>query len=853
MASTLERATSVPTRCFHCGEANPSRSNWRADIDGRSERFCCAGCLAVAQTIRAAGLSTFYALREEAEPQARNEAPTVSDVPRAHVADVARDIGNGLREMSLLLDGIHCGACVWLIETWLMQQPGIREASVNFATRRARVRFAAADTSPASILRDIGRIGYRAHPYDPGRREALARRESRALLLRMALALLGMMQVMMFAVPAYISVDGVDAEYQALMNWASLVVTLPVVLYSGAPFFTGAWRGLRVRRPGMDVPIALGVSGAFVWSAWTTIVGRGAVYFDSVTMFIALVLVARFVELQVRAKAGDALESIAREMPPSAHVLEGYPQTASERIVTATELRVGDCIRVESGAPLPADGVVVEGRSSVEEAVLTGESWPRAKTKGDRVMAGSVNRESPLVVRVTAVGEATTLAGLARLVERAASERPRIARLADRVATRFVAILLALTAAVAVAWWFIDPARALPVALSVLVVSCPCALSLATPAALASAAGALGRRQILCVRPDALEAMSRVTHVVLDKTGTLTTGNIRVAGVTAAVPEDASRCLHLAATLEQGSAHPMARALREFKVDPLAASHLTAVAGSGVEGLIQGTRYRFGRADWVAERCRATLPASFVDVASGESPALLASENEWLACIRFGDRVRPEAVALVRTLRGLGLHPSIISGDGEATVASVAHAVGIDEWHADARPVDKRRLIADLQRRGAVVAMIGDGINDAPSLAQADVALTLGSAATLTQWTADAVVLGDDLSRIGHALVAARRTFRVIRQNVAWALVYNIVAIPLAATGHLSPLAAAIGMSASSLIVVGNAWRLSRLSGAHKAARAQTRFSDRPSKRSTPDAAPGRPAVVTRADAAARS
>jgi len=265
MASTLERATSVPTRCFHCGEANPSRSNWRADIDGRSERFCCAGCLAVAQTIRAAGLSTFYALREEAEPQARNEAPTVSDVPRAHVADVARDIGNGLREMSLLLDGIHCGACVWLIETWLMQQPGIREASVNFATRRARVRFAAADTSPASILRDIGRIGYRAHPYDPGRREALARRESRALLLRMALALLGMMQVMMFAVPAYISVDGVDAEYQALMNWASLVITLPVVLYSGAPFFTGAWRGLRVRRPGMDVPIALGVSGAFVW------------------------------------------------------------------------------------------------------------------------------------------------------------------------------------------------------------------------------------------------------------------------------------------------------------------------------------------------------------------------------------------------------------------------------------------------------------------------------------------------------------------------------------------------------------------------------------------------------------
>jgi len=404
MASTPARAASVPARCFHCGEANPPRSNWRADIDGKSERFCCAGCVAVAQTIRAAGLSSFYALREQAEPRARNEARTGSDVERAN-DDVARDVGNGLREMSLLLDGLHCGACVWLIETWLMRQRGIREASVNFATRRARVRFAAEDASPASILRDVERIGYRAYPYDPARRETLARRESRALLLRMALALLGMMQVMMFAVPAYISVDGVDAEYQALMNWASLVITLPVVLYCGAPFFTGAWRGLRACRPGMDVPIALAVAGAFVWSAWTTIVGRGDVYFDSVTMFIALVQLARFVELQVRAKAGDALESIAREMPPSAHVLEGYPQTASERIVTATELRVGDCIRVESGAPLPADGVVVEGRSSVEEAVLTGESWPRAKTKGDRVMAGSVNRESPLVVRVTAVDQ----------------------------------------------------------------------------------------------------------------------------------------------------------------------------------------------------------------------------------------------------------------------------------------------------------------------------------------------------------------------------------------------------------------------------------------------------------------
>jgi len=560
----------------------------------------------------------------------------------------------------------------------------------------------------------------------------------------------------------------------------------------------------------MDVPIALGVAGAFAWSAWATISGTGPVYFDSVTMFVALVLVARFVEWQARASAGDALESIAREMPQRAHVLHRYPDTSDAELVSASNVSAGDYVRVESGAPVPADGVVVDGRSNVEEAVLTGESWPRVKTIGDTLLAGSVNRDSPLIMRVTAAGEATTLAALSRLVERAANERPRIARLSDRVATRFVAMLLAVAAVAAIAWWFIDPSRALLVALSVLVVSCPCALSLATPAALAAAAGTLARLQILCVRADALETMSRVTHVVLDKTGTLTTGDIRVTGVTSRVADDAARCLSLAAALERGSAHPIARALHAFASKSVVATDVTSVAGSGVEGVMDGRRYRFGRVDWVALAGDVPPPEAALATPPGETAIALVSENEWLACIRVGDAVRPDAVELVAALRTLGLLPSIMSGDREATVAHVARAVGIDDWHADARPDDQRRFVANLQHRGAVVAMIGDGINDAPGLAQADVSLTLGSAATLTQWTADAVVLGDDLTRIAYALTVAKRTFRVIRQNVVWALVYNVAAITLAASGRLSPLAAAVGMSVSSLVVVGNAWRLSR-------------------------------------------
>jgi Cu2+-exporting ATPase len=413
---------------------------------------------------------------------------------------------------------------------------------------------------------------------------------------------------------------------------------------------------------------------------------------------------------------------------------------------------------------------------------------------------------------VTAAGERTTLAALTRLVERAASERPRIARLSDRVAAVFVAGLLGVAAIAAMAWWSIDPARVLPVALAVLVVSCPCALSLATPAALAASAGALGRRQVLCVRPDALEMLSRVTHVVLDKTGTLTSGSVRLTGVTCVHAGDDRRALAIAAALEQGSGHPIARSLQPYVSDARLATDLVSTGGCGVEGRVDGIGHRFGRPDWVAGICAAPMPGRLVAASAAETTVALASETGWIASMRFGDTLRSSAADMVASLRQQGLRTTILSGDRAATVQHVAQAVGIDDWHGDTRPDDKRSFIAGLQQQGAVVAMVGDGINDAPSLAQANVSIALGSAATLTQWTADAVVLGDDLTRVALALRAARRTFRVIRQNVAWSLAYNAVAIPLAVSGHLSPLAAAVGMSASSLIVVANAWRLSSIS-----------------------------------------
>jgi Cu2+-exporting ATPase len=811
-----QSAASDASICFHCGDPNPSSTPWRAVVNAVERRFCCAGCLGVAQAIAAAGLDRFYRRRESADGGAIERE---SDEALARSADGAEAGGlvvhldDDLREASLLLDGIHCGACVWLVESYLARQTGVVQASVNLATHRARVRWDARRARLSDLLRAISAIGYRAHPYDPGRREAQMRGQWRALLARAALAMLAMMQVMMFSLPAYTSADGVEPQYRTLLDWASLALTLPVVLYCATPFFAGAWRDVRLRQLGMDVPVAIGIGGAFVASAWSTLGGGGAVYYDSVTMFVALLLVARLFELRARRRAGDAIEAIAHELPETAErLLDANDATVTER-VAAHRLRRGDLIRVAAGATVAADGTVIEGRSSIEEAILTGESWPRATAAGDRVFAGSINRESPLLVRVDAAGEATAAAALVRMIESAANARPRAAQLADRVARKFVVALLAIAAATALVWWHIEPARMLMITLAVLVVSCPCALSLATPAALAAAAGAAGRQRIFAVRSDAWEALARVTHVVFDKTGTLTSGRLSLRAVEPLARDHPVRCIAIATALEVGSTHPIAQALQQAGAPAVIAHDIVAIAGNGTEGIIEGRRHRFGRPDWVAALHGHALPAFAAGVASDAISVALGSESGWVAWFSFADAVRPGARQLVATLQSMDIAVSLLSGDRGETVKHVAEAVGIVTHGGDARPADKLAEIASLQRAGTVVAMVGDGINDAPSLARADVSLSFASAAPLTQWTADVIVADDDPLRVATAIASARQTSRVIRQNLVWAFGYNVVAIPLAATGHLTPLAAALGMSMSSLLVVANAMRLSRAGG----------------------------------------
>jgi len=815
--------------CFHCGAANPSRNVWRATIEGVPRDFCCAGCLAVAQTIDAAGLASFYASRTESAVRQDGEAAdewTRWDETAA-AAGLVHGTGSDRCEVALLLEGLTCGACVWLIETWLARQPGIVEARINFANRRAVVAWNPGATRLSHVLRAVAAIGYRAHPYDPARSEVLARTERRALLLRMAVALLAMMQVMMFAIPQYLSSDGVAAEQQRLLEWASFVLTLPALVYSAAPFFRGAWRDVVHLRLGMDVPVALGIGAAFAASAWATFTGSGAVYYDSVTMFIALLLIARYGELVARQKAGAAIELVARQRPAVAERIDAWPDRDSAETIAAAQLASGDFVLVRPGSVVPADGEIVDGHSHVEEAMLTGESLPHTRKPGDAVLAGSLNRDGPLVVRVHAAGEATRLASVLRLVERAASERPAVARLADRAAAWFVGGLLLLALGTAFVWWHVDPARMLPVTVALLVVSCPCALSLATPAALAAAAGSLARAGVVLSRSNALESLARVTHVVLDKTGTLTEGRIRLSACATAHRSSQAVAIALAAAVDARSEHPLARALQDAAAAMANGATIDVVrepdtldfrqvTGEGVECTVDGARVRVGRPDFVAALSGA-MPELLRLVADDKghcgAVAGLGDAHGWHALFTFSDELRPGAATLVAQLRVLGITPVLLSGDRPASVDAVARTLGLSDAHGNLTPDDKRAAIARLQEKGAVVAMVGDGINDAPALAQAQVSISLGTATPLAQHTADVVILSDRVERAALALREARRTLAVIRENLAWAAAYNAVAIPAAAFGFVTPVVAAIGMSVSSLVVVANALRLTRRRG----------------------------------------
>ncbi len=768
--------------------------------------MCCRGCQAVAQAIVDSGLTDFYRYRTENSPQAKDLiSEQLDELALYDREDLQKSFvkqqPDESREAALILEGIVCAACVWLNERHVRALPGVQEFSVNFSTHRARVRWDNERVRLSDILEAISAIGYHAHPFDAGRQEQLYRKERRAALRRLAVAGLGMMQVMMLAVALYAGAsEGMDAGLSRFLRWVSLLLTLPVILYSGQSFFTSAWRDLRRRQLGMDVPVALAMGAAFAASAWATIRGSGEIYFDSVTMFTFFLLAGRFLEMGARHRAGQAAEELVKLLPATAARISGD----GEERVPVTDLMVGDLVLIRPGESIPADGLVTEGSSSVDESLLTGESLPQRRGVGGALTGGTVNNESPLIMRVGKVGEDTVLSAIVRLLDRAQTEKPGIARMADRVAGWFVAGLLLIAFGVAWWWWQHDPEHAFAITLSVLVVTCPCALSLATPAALTAATGALTRLGVLTTRGHALETLARATHIIFDKTGTLTEGRLRLDSVDTFSSIDRDACLRIAAALEQASEHPIAHAIISEAAGAGSAESLLASAGEGIEGLVDGQRYRIGIYSYVRELH--PQMASVLD--DTVSSVVLGSEQGVLAHFRFSDHLREGAEVAIQRLRQLGLKVELLSGDESGAVKAVAEALRIDQFQARCRPQDKLARIQSLQAAGAVVAMIGDGVNDAPVLAAAQVSLAMGGGTQLAHANADMVLLSEQLPHLVDAIRTSRRTLRVIRQNLAWALVYNLIALPLAAAGWIAPWMAAIGMSSSSLVVVLNALRL---------------------------------------------
>lgn len=797
--------------CFHCGLPVPPGSTFHSHVLGEDRPMCCPGCQAVADAIVDNGMEDYY--RYRTEPGARPaddvsrmlEELSVFDRPEMQKSFVANREGD-TREASLILEGIVCSACVWLTERHVRQLPGVISFSVNFSTHRAQVSWDNRQIKLSEILHAIASIGYRAHPYDPNRQDRVFKRERHILMQRLAVAGLVYLQVMMISMALYFGdYLGINDQLRYFFWWMSLILSTPIVLYSGQAFFKPAWRDLKQKQVGMDLPVSLSIILAYAGSAWAVFTNSGHIYFDSVTMFIALLLGGRLLELSARHKAGEMSESLTRLVPAVAHRIE---PDGSVHAIPAFDLVEGDRVLIRPGDAVPADGVVFEGESSVNAAMLTGESVPESKYPGAELVAGTINTESPLVMTVQKVGQDTLVSSIVRLIDRAQSQKPKISELADRFARKFVFALLGITVVVTAIWLWIDPSKAFWVAVSILAITCPCSISLATPSAIAVAVGRMTRAGLLVTRGYALEGLAHATHVVFDKTGTLTDGQLAVQRIEPTSSFSPDELLLWAGSLEQQTEHPVGRAIvRAAKCgrELLPVTDVKNHPGRGMTGVVAGHRIAVGNQRLFEEL---GIAASVDFSASADLQVLVAIEERLAGIVHLSDTIRADAKAALDEIVSLGLKPIILSGDHRDRVAQMAQSLGVLHAEGGLLPAEKLARVEQLQSEGAIVLMVGDGINDAPVLAQAQVSMAMGGGTVIARHSADIVLINDQLMQIPFGLRYSRRVMANIKENLGWSVVYNAIAIPLAAAGLVQPWVAAIGMSLSSILVVGNALRL---------------------------------------------
>lgn len=800
----------TPTPCYHCALPVPPGSRFTAVILGERRELCCPGCQAVAEAIVAGGLESYYQHRSEAS--ANPEALPVQLVDELALydrADVQKPFvrhDGELAEATLLMEGISCAACGWLIEKHLRSLPAVAEARLNLSNHRLQVRWADGQLPLSQLLSELRHIGYAAHPYQTDRAAEQLAGENRLALRQLGVAGLLWFQAMMATMATWpeFNID-LSPELHVILRWVAMFLTTPIVFYSCAPFFKGAMRDLRTRHLTMDVSVSLAIGGAYLAGIWTAITGVGELYFDAVGMFALFLLAGRYLERRARERTAAATAQLVNLLPASCLRLNAEGQ--SERILLP-ELALGDRVLVHPGAVLPADGVILDGQSSIDESLLTGEYLPQPRQVGDAVTAGTLNVEGALTVEVRALGHDTRLSAIVRLLERAQAEKPRLAQIADRAAQWFLLCSLIAAVLIGLLWWQLDASRAFWIVLAMLVATCPCALSLATPTALTAATGTLHKLGLLLTRGHVLEGLNQIDTVIFDKTGTLTEGRLALRAIRPLGALNSDQCLGLAAALENRSEHPIARA---FGRAPLAADEVLSSPGLGLEGWVGERQLRIGQPGYVCELSGCPIPAAPDEAGQW---LLLGDRDGALAWFVLDDRLRSDAPALLAACKARGWRTLLLSGDSSPMVASVAAELGIDEAHGGLRPDDKLQVLQQLHKEGRKVLMLGDGVNDVPVLAAADISVAMGSATDLAKTSADAVLLSNRLDALVQAFTLARRTRRVITENLLWAGLYNGLMLPFAALGWITPIWAAVGMSLSSLTVVLNALRLTRLPSA---------------------------------------
>jgi Cu2+-exporting ATPase len=717
---------------------------------------------------------------------------------------------------SVVFEGMYCTACAINIEEALMSVPGVKSAQISAASHRGRVVWSSDQTRPSDWMKAVAKLGYRTVPANDALANEVRREDARKMLWRLGVAGLCMMQVMMYATPVYMSEPhDIAPDMVQLLRWASWVLSLPVLFFSCMPFFKTAWLDLKQRKISMDLPVAIGMLVTFVVSTLGTFEPQGPfgaeVYFDSFTMFVFFLLTGRWLELRLRDKTAGALEAVMNRLPDAVH---RRTNIGDWETITLRHLRVQDVIQVRPGEAFAADAQIVAGETQVDEALLTGESRPLPRALGELVLAGSLNLTATVQVQVTTLGKQTRFGQMVALMESASVSKPSMALLADRVAKPFLWGVLIMAALAAVWGWQYSPAHALMVAVSVLIVTCPCALSLATPAAMLSTAGALAKAGVMLRSLQALQSLAKVDTVIFDKTGTLTSEDFSLQHIATRDGIDADQALAWAAALAQHSLHPVSRSLLRAVGDKantaVVLDNVKEFAGQGVQATLRQSSEMAG----LESRKELRLgSAAFCGVPVKTSEVLQASlsdQDGWLASFEFAETPREEADATLRALEDLGLRIRILSGDGQASVSQLASRLHVADAMGACSPEEKLKQVKLEQAQGHRVAMVGDGLNDGPVLAGADVSFALGQALPLAQSKADFVFMASNLKPLVATIRLSQQTMQIVRQNLIWAAIYNFACVPLAMLGYLPAWLAGLGMACSSLGVVLNAMRLSK-------------------------------------------